>query len=74
MSIPPMIRGYPGSNRWRSNPCPTRKGKALEGVADSGACPTSKAEVAEADTEGLTVVTFVVVGRIERRERGKEWE
>jgi hypothetical protein len=64
-----MMRGYPGSKRCRSNPCPTRNGKDLAGVEECGAWPSSKAVVvAEADTESLGVFVFIGSGRREKVE------
>ena len=60
-----MMRGYPGSNRCRSNPCPTRNGKVLAGVDDCGAWPSSTAAVAAADAESLGVVAVVVFNLVD---------
>lgn len=64
-----MMSGYPGSNRCRSNPCPTRNGKVLAGVEDCGAWPSSTAAVAAADTESLGVVVNLVDGSGGRRKK-----
>lgn len=63
------MSGYPGSNRCRSNPCPTRNGKVLAGVEDCGAWPSSTAVVAAADTESLGVVVNLVDGSGGRRKK-----
>ena len=59
------MRGYPGSNRCRSNPCPTRNGRVLAGVEDCRASPCSTAVVAAADTESLGVVAVVVFNLVD---------
>jgi len=63
------MSGYPGSNRCRSNPCPTRNGKVLAGVEDCGAWSSSTAVVAAADTESLGVVVNLVDGSGGRRKK-----
>ena len=57
MLIPPIIKGYPGSSRWRSKPCPTRKGRDLEGVDETAetSFPTEVVAAAEI-VDGIEVI------------------
>lgn len=54
--IPPIIKGYPGSNRWRSKPWPTLKGKDFGPLLDVVGPSTCTAVVpTAADMESLVV-------------------
>ena len=54
-SIPPIIKGYPGSNLWRSNPWPTLKGKVFDALLEAVGPSTCIAVVPAADIESLVL-------------------